>query len=59
MNSLSAADDAPSTEMRKFLLKYAEFHPRKEDLRMAFVKFKSPEELERIFRTYYENAGEG
>ena len=48
-----------STEMRKFLLKYAEFHPRKEDLRMAFVKFKSPEELERIFRTYYENAGEG
>lgn len=48
-----------STEMRKFLLKYAEFHPRKEELRMAFVKFKSAEELERIFKAYYETADEG
>ena len=48
-----------STEMRKFLLKYAEFHPRKEELRMAFVKFRSVDELERIFKVYYETADEG
>lgn len=42
-----------STEMRKFLIRYAEFHPQKEDVRMAFVKFRNCEELEQIFQRWY------
>ncbi|MGI5831034.1 MAG: tRNA dihydrouridine synthase [Thermoguttaceae bacterium] len=42
-----------STEMRKFLLRYAELHPQKKDVRMAFVSFKSAEELDRVFEQHY------
>ena len=42
-----------STEMRKFFLKYADLHPRKEELRMAFVRFRSATELEAIFKKFY------
>lgn len=45
-----------STEMRKFFLKYADWHPRKEELRMAFVRFRSAAELDAVLKEFYESA---
>ncbi len=42
-----------STEMRKFLLRYAEFHPLRDEVRKEFVLFKNREALEKILEKYY------
>ena len=46
------ADRAPLT-MRKFCIKYAQSHPRHEQVRLAFSRIRSREELERVIAEHY------